>query len=274
MKFGNIFRSSIAASAVMLMASAVQADPQTFFGETTGAAGVFPTSSLDISRKAERDFQDAMNVLQTETFNGASKGYLGLAGNSMRVLSDGTLTQADGIEFDESGFPNLNKGVETFTDSATTEAKRFNTTGGTLKGNWIESDTDFTINVGIVGGVGGFGFYGTDFGDFDGGLVIELFLGGKSVVANAFVDKDGKQLVPLAADSGSLLFFGWASDRIKFDRIDFKIGQKGNLLDVLGFDDIMIGNLKNATVPEPGSLALVSLALFAAGWARKTQRRA
>ena len=28
------------------------------------------------------------------------------------------------------------------------------------------------------------------------------------------------------------------------------------------------------TVPEPGSLALAGLALFAAGWARKTQRRA
>jgi len=268
-------RFGIAAAAVLLATSAVRADPVTFFGETPSAGGVFPTSTSDPSRVAEGLFQTAMDVLRTETFSGSTAGFLGLAGNSMPVLNGGTLTQAPGIQFDPFfGTPINNKGVEI--RAGQQYEGRFNTTGGAGPGNWVESDTNFTINLGINEGVGGFGFYGTDFGDFDGTLVIELYRNGTRVVDNAFTDDLGVQRSASRADSGSLLFFGWASSTIKFDRIDFKITQATGVLDVLGVDDIMIGNLKttSGTVPEPGSLALAGLALFAAGWARKTQRRA
>jgi hypothetical protein len=104
------------------------------------------------------------------------------------------------------------------------------------------------------------------------------------VYANVFTDGTGGALslgrTGTTADDGSLLFFGFASD-VLFDRIVFKVGQAPGTVvgdwDYLGFDDIMVGNLRNGTggtVPEPGSLALVGLALFAAGWARKAQHRA
>ena len=80
-------------------------------------------------------------------------------------------------------------------------------------------------------------------------------------------------------NSGSVLFFGFATDEYKFDRLEFKITQTGTnplAFDTLGFDDLRVANLRASIngAPEPGSLALAGLALFAAGWARRAQRRA
>lgn len=283
MVFGNMFKSGLAAAALALVATAAQATPQYFFGNLPTAGGLFPSDSLSPPRVAQGNFMSAVEVTGTQTVESATPGALSGApynfSNSMSIFSGGTLRQTQPEES-----PRAYNGVTV--KSGSSSQGRFNTTGGAATGRWIESDWSFTIDVGS--NVGAFGFYGTDFADFMGALVIELYAGNTLVEDNAFTDAAGAPVQPrsanetLAAQNGSLLFFGYASSTT-FDRIVFKIGQQDTgPLDTLGFDDIVVGNLKAGVTPppgpnpapEPGSLALAGLALVAAGWARRAQRRA
>lgn len=278
MMFEKSIKLGFAALTIALGMSAAQASPLYFFGNLPTAGGAFPSDPASPPRQSQADFLAAVNVVSTQNFEAATPG--ALAGinygfsNSMPIFGNGTLTQEPLPE--ESPRPYNGATVK----SGPSSNGRFNTTDGNASGRWIESDWSFTINVGTD--VGAFGFYGTDFNDFLGELVIELYDGDTLVEDNAFTDEAGVPLQPrepgsTTALNGSLLFFGYAST-ISFDRIVFHIGQPTTgPLDTLGFDDIIVGNLRDippGSVPEPGSLALAGLALVAAGWARQAQRRA
>lgn len=278
MKFGKALRSATVAAGLVLGGAAAQASPLYFFGNLPAAGGAFPTDPSSAPRAKQAEFVAAVAITNTETFESSPAvllaGSLNGFSNSMSVFGDGsTLSQAAP---DPLG---LLVGAEV--RSGTNFSGRFNTTNGASSGRWIESDSAFTIR--LESEVGAIGFFGTDFGDFDGALNIALYrtVNGvdQLVEDNAFTDSAGAPLQPrntTAAQDGSLLFFGFASDQL-FNKVVFTINQGSGPLDYLGFDDIMVGNLRNptgGTVPEPGSLALAGLALFAAGWARKSQRSA
>jgi hypothetical protein len=268
MKFGKACRAGLAAAALMLGSFAAQAAPLTFFGSDAGAGGKFPTDATNPAVAAQAAFEAQVAVTKSEAFTSSSAGSIRGAANSTPIFGGGagTLTQVD-PNTDASNLLGavIKSGNEAF--------GRFNTTGGSASGAWIETDWTFTVNIGER--VGAFAFFGTDFGDFDGGLAIELFDGANSVATNVFLD-NGQPFVT-GPGSGSLLFFGYVADVGKlFDRIEFRISQAGGF-DTLGFDDLRVGHLRappTGTVPEPGSLALAGLALFAAGWARKARAAA
>lgn len=250
MKFGNTFRKTLAMAALVAMSSLAEAGPY---------IGVGSVASFNL----------AVTPVATETFESVTPGLVSAqpavgATKSIRLFSGvGQLSQSSIVSPARGAFVTSSIGDG-----------RVNTTAGGAF--WVESDADFTILLGRD--VEAFGFYGTDFGDFEGGLSIALYKDGNAVVTDVFEDGQGGSLIPTFSASGGLTFLGYASST-KFDEIRFRIEQdnvSADDFDIYGFDDLTVGNLKSTggNVPEPGSLALVGLALFAAGWARKTQCRA
>jgi PEP-CTERM motif len=276
MRFGTQFNAVVIAS--MLTAGAAHAGPTYFFGNAGTAGGILPSCSSPPQNTgncgpayAESLFLDAVAVTQSESFEtrtvGALNGDAYQNSNQMNVFGVGnTLSQAAGTTNALTGKVSDQTGLG-----------RFNTTPGATLAQWFETATSFTIDLATE--VGALAFYGTDHGDFRGGLSIGLYSvdsNGKEIVvlSNAFTADSNGTALPTTGSNGALLFFGYASDA-KFNRIRFNVTQT-TAVDYLGFDDIRVGNLKSTggNVPEPGSLALAGLALFAAGAARRATRRA
>lgn len=272
MKFGSACRTGLVAATLVLGALAAEAAPLTFFGSDPGASGKFPVDAANPALQAQAAFEAQVDVTKREAFAAlpaasSPTGSIRETSNSTPIFGGGasTLTQVD------PNTENTNL-LGAVIMSGNEASGRFNTTGSSATGAWIETDWTFTVNIGER--VGAFAFFGTDFGDFDGGLAIELFNGANSVATNVFLDAN-RQAFVTGPGSGSLLFFGYVADvGTLFDRIEFRVSQTGGF-DTLGFDDLRVGNLRQTTppgtVPEPGSLALAGLALFATGWARKAR---
>ncbi|MDP2008237.1 MAG: PEP-CTERM sorting domain-containing protein [Rubrivivax sp.] len=291
MKFGKLFSLAAGTVAAVCFAAAAQAEPLYFFGNGPTTLGQFPTDPAGPNYEPVTKYEAflaAVAVGSTQDFENSPVTAISNSDNALGVFGTGTLTQS------QPAFPPY-RGAEVRNGAGSNG--RFNTTGlEGAAGGWLQTDSSFTIDLGSTS-VGAFGFFGTDFGDFTGNLQIAIYAAdGELIDGNIFTANDANDPLALRDTSimdsqdGSLIFFGYASDRL-FSKLVFTVGQTSTPgaagepptlgRDILGFDDLMIGNLRTVTpppppnpTPEPGSLVLVGLALFAAGWARKTQQRA
>ncbi len=129
----------------------------------------------------------------------------------------------------------------------------------------VTPTTQFTINFSKA--ISAFAFFGTDIGDYDGTMYMDMYLDGDLKTTLTVRDETAP-----AANGGELLFYGFASPDVAYDKIVFRTKSPGGN-DVFGFDDFWAadaGQLVAPTpAPEPGSLALVGLALAAAGLMRR-----
>ena len=164
-------------------------------------------------------------------------------------------------------------GVTRIQTNLTGMAGRFNTTATTpacvtldpptaaaietCNSRWIETTGSIQIDFGT--GFGAFGFYGTDVGDFNGTLLLEL-LGGPQAVSITLGD--------FAGSNGAAMFFGFFDSENLYSGVRLSaVGSQGR--DFFGFDDFIVGQVGDDggggnpnPMPEPGSLALVGASLL------------
>lgn len=161
---------------------------------------------------------------------------------------------------------------------------RFDTSGDDVDGYpswWFETDKSFSVSFG--GNYSAFGFYSTDAGDFGGTFTITLLnIDGSDAdticvtTANtAFAAQNPACQVVSGTANGGLLFFGFTDSRTAgYSGVRFNIvqaGDAGNNPDIMGFDNLVLGQVSQVSgnLPEPASLALVALGLIGAGAARR-----
>lgn len=223
---------TIIASALLAGAAfSSQAAPIIFFGENQTDAfniGIDPAA-------AQSSFLSGLTGVGTEDFEGFAVN----TGSPLDIMFAGsvgniTATMTGSGSVIESG-----------------GAGRFNTSAGGSK--WWEISGLFSINFDTA--ISAFGFYGTDIGDFDGQITVEL-IDINNVVTNLVINNS------INGINGANLFWGFIDVNNAYTSISF--GNTAAGTDFFGFDDFIIGDREQVTipqVPEPGMLALFGLAV-------------
>lgn len=112
--------------------------------------------------------------------------------------------------------------------------------------------------------IAAFGFYGTDIGDINGRLTIELVRTGG---ASTFLTVPNT----IGAPDGSLLFYGVIDTANPFDGIRFGNTASGD--DFFGFDQLTIGDVRQvAPVPEPATWGMMILGFGMIGAAARSRK--
>jgi hypothetical protein len=251
------------AAAMIIASGSVQAAAVTYATTQGDAAGVFAGTPL-ASRAA---FAATLTGYTSENFEGLVANTAPTTAQPLAILGGtGSITPV-------SGAVGSGKVANTRLNGAGSFPGRFNTTPAPFTGTdgqWWETSRSFTIAFG--GSASAFGMYITDLADFRGTLDVDFCAG---LVCTNFAFSS-LNTVTGTLGNGALSFLGYTNDGFSFDRAVVNVRQISGIpqgqFDVIGFDDFIVGTVKN--LPEPTSLALTGLALAAAGFAGRRTRRA
>lgn len=224
------------AAMALLVSAGASAAPTIYFGENTTPGGFVTGAPLT----ARTSFLSNLSGVGTEDFSSFDNGdvsplSLSFAGSTGSITA--TLSGSGQV---------IGPGP--------VDVGRFNTSGATaapVGGNWWDVSGEFTLEFSSP--IAAFGFYGTDIGDFDGQVTVTLRDADTAAVTNLTINNI------VNGPDASLLFWGFIDGSATYDRITF--GNTAVGIDFFGFDDMTIGDRGQIRIPEPGSLALVGLAL-------------
>lgn len=245
-------RLAIAMAGIVATASPGHAAQTIFLGINPAPAGVVSGDPLT----ARNAFLAALDgSAGTESFEGVTTGTtptgFAFAGSA------GTIT---------ASFQPAANSFFTTVETAATDVNggRFATSGS----RFLRSDSLFSL--GFDTAVAAFGFFGTDFGDFNGLVTLSL------LHANGTTTSLNPTLTPLA--NGSLLFFGVVDAANPFTRVTFSaaLANGSPSSDLFGFDDFIIadagqlalpggGGGGGAAIPEPATWAMLIAGFALAG---------
>lgn len=212
-----------------------------FFGEDFAINSTANLASATNALAAESGFASSLTGIGYEGFEGFADG---TSAPLASIFSNGitaTLTGSGNVD-----------------NNATGCCGRFAVDGT----QYYEATGSFTLTFSDA--VAAFGFWGTDIGDFNGQIVVELAGGGTQsfTVANT----------PNQANGGAL-FWGIIDTTNLFTSVTF--GNTNTGTDYFGFDKFTIGNLQQVVnAPEPGTMGLLGLGLLGMAAARRRQKQA
>jgi hypothetical protein len=245
------FTSTALAAILSLAVPTASAAPTVFFGEDLNPGGTVPAGGN--AQTARNSFLSSLVGVGNENFESfANLTSIGGAGINISFPGSSGAINA-----------NLSSGADPLGGGICDQ-----TVGGTVNGigcgfqrfatspnNYLQNASNMVLTFSSA--IAAFGFYGTDFGDFDQQVTLTLENG------------DTQELVvdstqgPTAG--GNVLFWGMIDPTNSYTSITFST--TGGT-DVFGFDDMVIGDQQQVRLPEPGALSLLSLALFAFGFLR------
>ena len=144
---------------------------------------------------------------------------------------------------------------------------RFSVPGGNKFWATTATGSGDTFNIAFSANVEDFGFFGIDIGDFGGILSMELLDAAGDMMASRLVN------TLTSGQDGSVLYFGIRaeSEREWFRGIRFRLTNPSARDDVFAFDSFTVVGAPRPSgpIPEPGTLALIGVALLAGSLVRR-----